>query len=158
MSTSDFTRPYDPNEVEPRWRERELSSPWFHAVDGVDNAQSFTIALPPPNVTGSLHMGHALMLTIQDSIARHARMTGQNTLWLPGIDHAGIATQIVVERELKREGSDRHELGREVHRAGLGVEGPLRRAHLRAAQGDGLVRRLDPLQVHHGPGHVAGRS
>ncbi len=113
MSTSDFTRPYDPNEVEPRWRERELSSTWFHAVDGVDNAQSFSIAIPPPNVTGSLHMGHALMLTIQDSIARHARMTGQNTLWLPGIDHAGIATQIVVERELKREGSDRHALGRE---------------------------------------------
>ena len=96
MSTSDFTRPYDPNEVEPRWRERELGSTWFHAVDGVDNAQTFTIAIPPPNVTGSLHMGHALMLTIQDSIIRHARMTGQNTLWLPGIDHAGIATQIVV--------------------------------------------------------------
>jgi valyl-tRNA synthetase len=113
MSTSDFTRPYDPNEVEPRWRARELASTWFHAADGVDNAQSFSIAIPPPNVTGSLHMGHALMLTIQDSIARHARMSGLNTLWLPGIDHAGIATQIVVERELKREGSDRHALGRE---------------------------------------------
>ncbi len=113
MSTSDFTRPYDPNEVEPRWRARELASTWFQASDDAPHAESFSIVIPPPNVTGSLHMGHALMLTIQDSITRHARMSGRNALWLPGLDHAGIATQIVVERELKREGSDRHALGRE---------------------------------------------
>ena len=69
--------------------------------------------MPPPNVTGSLHMGHALY-TIQDVLIRHARMRGYNTLWQPGIDHAGISTQVVVERQLKREGKTRHELGREA--------------------------------------------
>ena len=114
MPTTDFSRPYDPSEVEPRWRALELGSTWYAAHDGGDPAQAFSIAIPPPNVTGSLHMGHALMLTIQDSIVRHARMSGRNTLWLPGVDHAGIATQIVVERELKREGVSRHDLGREA--------------------------------------------
>ncbi|MEZ4407238.1 MAG: valine--tRNA ligase [Polyangiales bacterium] len=92
---------------------RARDAGWYVAVDTRDNANAFTIAIPPPNVTGSLHMGHALMLTIQDAIVRHARMRGMNTLWLPGIDHAGIATQVVVERELRREGLTRHDLGRE---------------------------------------------
>ncbi len=114
MSSSDFTKPYDPREVEPHWRAQTLASSWFHAVDGVPNAASFTVAIPPPNVTGSLHMGHALTVTIEDAIVRHARMRGLNTLWLPGIDHAGIATQVVVERQLARQNTSRHDLGREA--------------------------------------------
>ncbi|MBL8602791.1 MAG: valine--tRNA ligase [Myxococcales bacterium] len=112
MAPSDFTRPYDPREVEPKWREKTLASSWFHAVDGVSPA--FTLAIPPPNVTGSLHMGHALTITIEDAIIRHARMRGLNTLYIPGIDHAGIATQVVVERQLKLEGKTRHDLGRDA--------------------------------------------
>ena len=76
-----------------------------------------SIQLPPPNVTGTLHMGHAFNQTIMDSMTRHARMLGQNTLWLPGTDHAGIATQIVVERQLEAAGAKRIDLGREIGRA-----------------------------------------
>ncbi|MGR5480509.1 class I tRNA ligase family protein, partial [Vibrio chagasii] len=71
------------------------------------------IQLPPPNVTGTLHMGHAFNQTIMDGLTRHARMSGANTLWVPGTDHAGIATQIVVERQLDAQGVSRHDMGRE---------------------------------------------
>ena len=73
----------------------------------------FSIQLPPPNVTGTLHMGHAFNQTIMDGLVRHARMSGKNTLWVPGTDHAGIATQIVVERQLDAQKVSRHDLGRE---------------------------------------------
>src|SRR5678810_180785 len=77
--------------------------------------QPFCIVLPPPNVTGSLHLGHALTATMQDILIRWKRMSGFNALWVPGIDHAGIATQMVVERELqKKEKKSRHDLGREA--------------------------------------------
>ena len=78
------------------------------------DAPSFTIVLPPPNVTGSLHIGHALDHTLSDTLTRRRRMQGYRTLWLPGMDHAGIATQNVVERELAKEGLSRHDLGREA--------------------------------------------
>ena len=85
---------------------------------------SFCIQLPPPNVTGTLHMGHAFQHTIMDALARHHRMRGDNTLWVPGTDHAGIATQIVVERQLQDAGLSRHDLGRKKFiDAGLGLEG-----------------------------------
>src|SRR5882672_11839678 len=77
------------------------------------DAKPFTIVIPPPNVTGSLHMGHALNNTLQDVLTRYHRMLGEATLWVPGTDHAGIATQNVVERQLQAEGTDRHALGRE---------------------------------------------
>src|SRR6202034_3936436 len=76
-------------------------------------AKPYCIVIPPPNVTGNLHMGHALNDTLQDALARFKRMQGYNVLWLPGCDHAGIATQNVVERELKKEGKTRYDLGRE---------------------------------------------
>src|SRR6478609_4602295 len=75
---------------------------------------SFAIQLPPPNVTGTLHMGHAFNQTIMDALTRYHRMRGENTLWVPGTDHAGIATQIVVERQLEQQGTSRHALGREA--------------------------------------------
>ncbi len=77
------------------------------------NAPVFTIVIPPPNVTGSLHMGHALQHTLMDVLTRYKRMSGFRTLWLPGMDHAGISTQLMVSRALKKEGKTRHDLGRE---------------------------------------------
>jgi valyl-tRNA synthetase len=96
------------NDVYAFWEE----GGYFHAKDVSDNA-SFCIVLPPPNVTGALHIGHALTATVQDLLTRWQRMRGKNALWLPGTDHAGIATQMVVERQLRNEGTDRHTLGRE---------------------------------------------
>jgi len=115
----DFSKPYDPKGVEDRiykrWEASGYFAPEAHRprADNPNNKKSFTIVIPPPNITGSLHMGHALNATIQDILIRKKRMEGFKTLWLPGIDHAGIATQNVVEKELKKEGLSRHQLGRE---------------------------------------------
>ena len=104
---------YSPADVEGRryrlWEERGLFTP-----DAESPAPAFSIVIPPPNVTGSLHIGHALDHTLIDALVRRRRMQGYNTLWLPGMDHAGIATQNVVERELAKEGLSRHDLGREA--------------------------------------------
>ncbi|MEK7493975.1 MAG: class I tRNA ligase family protein, partial [Patescibacteria group bacterium] len=111
-----FLSPYDPKKVE-----REIYARWeksgFFNPDNLPtrkDAQAYAIALPPPNVTGVLHMGHALNATVQDILIRKKRMEGYRTLWIPGTDHAGIATQNVVEKMLKKEGVSRHDLGREM--------------------------------------------
>ena len=110
---ADLPKTYDPSKLERRWYEEWLSRRYFHA-DAAAPKAPFSIVIPPPNVTGSLHMGHALGFTIQDVFARWKRMAAYNAMWLPGTDHAGIATQMVVERELKQtEGKTRHDLGRE---------------------------------------------
>jgi valyl-tRNA synthetase len=109
----ELPKAYEPAEVEPRWYQFWLDQGVFRADDSDEKRDVYVIALPPPNVTGSLHMGHALMGTIEDVLIRHKRMEGKNALWQPGIDHAGIATQLVVERQLQREGKSRHDLGRE---------------------------------------------
>ncbi|MDH5410480.1 MAG: class I tRNA ligase family protein, partial [Alphaproteobacteria bacterium] len=101
-----------PAEVEARHYEKWEQSGDF-AAGTSDNAESYCIVIPPPNVTGSLHMGHALNNTLQDILIRHKRMNGLNVLWQPGTDHAGIATQMVVERRLEAEGIKRRDLGRE---------------------------------------------
>ncbi len=103
---------YKPADIESRWYERWESSGCFIA-DPKSEREPYTIVIPPPNVTGSLHMGHALTDTIQDVLIRWKRMSGYEALWLPGTDHAGIATQTVVERDLARQGITRQELGRE---------------------------------------------
>ncbi|MCR4284199.1 MAG: valine--tRNA ligase [Parcubacteria group bacterium] len=111
--------PYDPKETEGKiyklWEEGGFFAPEAHQPedDNPNSRKSFTIVLPPPNVTGVLHMGHALNSTIQDILIRKKRMEGYKTLWLPGTDHAGIATQNVVEKKLKKEGITRHDLGKE---------------------------------------------
>ncbi len=111
---AELPKAYEPAEVEPRWYQFWLDQGVFAASEAPDDARPvYVIALPPPNVTGSLHMGHALMGTLEDVLVRHKRMQGFNVLWQPGIDHAGIATQAVVERQLRREGLSRHDLGRE---------------------------------------------
>src|SRR5215203_3037325 len=86
---------------------------WFHPPAEGSAAENFSIAIPPPNVTGALHMGHALNGTVQDVLIRLNRMRGRNTMWILGTDHAGIATQAVVEKELVAQGTSRQELGRE---------------------------------------------
>ena len=103
---------YNPQDVETRTYKWWESSGFFKAHDR-STKPPFSIILPPPNVTGFLHLGHALDHTIQDLLIRWKRMSGFNALWLPGTDHAGIATQTVVEKELKKQGTNRHELGRE---------------------------------------------
>ncbi|WP_082343410.1 valine--tRNA ligase [Vulgatibacter incomptus] len=104
---------YEPGDVEQRWYRFWLERGLFHADESSDKPP-FSIVMPPPNVTGSLHMGHAVFVTLQDVLTRWKRMSGFNAMWLPGVDHAGIATQMIVERELKKtEGLSRHDLGRE---------------------------------------------
>jgi len=112
VSEQGFPTAYDPKELEERWYRFWEENGFFYAeVD--DPRPSFCITIPPPNVTGSLHMGHALNHTIHDIVARYKRMKGYNVLVVPGTDHAGIATQVVVEKELAKEGKTRYDLGRE---------------------------------------------
>jgi valyl-tRNA synthetase len=103
---------YEPHEVEARWYQAWEKDGLFHADENSPKPH-YSIVIPPPNVTGVLHMGHALNNTLQDILVRWKRMTGHEVLWMPGTDHAGIATQNVVEKQLVAEGKDRHELGRE---------------------------------------------
>jgi valyl-tRNA synthetase len=106
-----LAKSFEPKAIESHWGPLwEQSSQYEPTLDAAK--PSFSIQLPPPNVTGTLHMGHAFNQTIMDSLTRYHRMLGHNTLWLPGTDHAGIATQIVVERKLQGEGKTRHDLGR----------------------------------------------
>jgi valyl-tRNA synthetase len=110
---TDLAKNYDPLAIESRWYEEWLANRYFHA-DAATPKAPFCIVIPPPNVTGALHMGHALTCTIQDVLTRWRRMAAYNAMWLPGTDHAGIATQMVVERELRAtEKKSRHDLGRE---------------------------------------------
>ncbi len=108
------TTRYDPSEVEGRIFAEWIEGGYFHPSAEGTPEESFSVAIPPPNVTGALHMGHALNGSMQDALVRMNRMRGRNTLWLLGTDHAGIATQAVVEKELKKEGKTRHDLGREA--------------------------------------------
>lgn len=102
---------YEHKEIEARWYAKWQDGGYFKASDESD-AEPYCIVIPPPNVTGQLHMGHGLTFAIQDLLIRWKRMSGFNTLWLPGTDHAGIATQMVVERELQKDGVSRFDLGR----------------------------------------------
>ena len=110
----EIPKTYNPKQAEEhhyaRWEQQGVFAP---EVNKDDRTPTFSIAIPPPNVTGSLHMGHALQHTMMDVLTRYKRMCGYRTLWLPGMDHAGISTQLMVTRELKKEGLTRHDLGRE---------------------------------------------
>ena len=112
MDVEKIAKAYNPKDTEDKWYQVWEEEGYFQAKE--DRAkQPFTIVIPPPNVTGILHMGHALNNTIQDILIRYHRMAGENTLWMPGTDHAGIATQNVVERKLAAEGKTRETIGRE---------------------------------------------
>jgi len=105
---------YDPSQVEQRVFDEWLAAGYFHPSAESGPQESFSVAIPPPNVTGALHMGHALNGTMQDALVRMQRMRGKNALWILGTDHAGIGTQAVVEKELAQEGTSRLEIGREA--------------------------------------------
>src|ERR671921_2040319 len=109
---TELPKPFAPAEIESRWYARWEGEGLFRPER--PEAEPFTIVIPPPNVTGSLHIGHALDNTLQDILVRHARMQGKDSLWVVGTDHAGIATQMVVERNLDSQGVKRAEIGREA--------------------------------------------
>jgi valyl-tRNA synthetase len=112
MSSNLLAKAYSPHKVEKRWYQFWEENGLF-AADEKSSQKSYSIVIPPPNVTGVLHMGHALNNTLQDILCRYRRLRGDNVLWMPGTDHAGIATQNVVEKKMAVEGTDRHQLGRE---------------------------------------------
>ena len=112
MEREDMPKAYEPKETEQKWYRYWEEKGLFRA-EAISGKKPFCIVIPPPNVTGSLHMGHALNNTLQDILCRYKRMKGFNVLWQPGTDHAGIATQNVVERDLASKGSDRHAVGRD---------------------------------------------
>ena len=141
---------FDPRAVERRWYERWESAGWFaHRGDALP---AYCIQLPPPNVTGTLHMGHAFQQTLMDALVRYHRMRGVNTNWVVGTDHAGIATQIVVERQLQEQGQSRHDLGREKfvervwqwkQQSGASIMGQMRRL---GASGNWTYARSDEMR------------
>ena len=136
MNTPQLDKTYDPKAVEARWSQVWNQQGYFHASP-THPGQPYCIAIPPPNVTGSLHVGHALNHSIQDILIRWRRMQGRNVLWLPGTDHAGIATQNVVEKQLMAEGVSRESLGRERF-----IE---RVWQWKAASGDTIIRQQKRL-------------
>jgi valyl-tRNA synthetase len=113
VTLPELPKAYEPKDTEARWYDVWLQRGYFHA-NVTQTGDAFSIVIPPPNVTGSLHIGHAFNNTLQDILTRWRRMDGHNTLWLPGTDHAGIATQYVVERLLAAAGIDRRTIGREA--------------------------------------------
>ena len=135
---AELEKNYNPEDFENKWYELWSSRNLFKADPGSD-ALAFSIVIPPPNVTGTLHMGHALNATIQDILVRWKRMCGYNVLWVPGMDHAGIATQNVVERQIATEGIDRHILGRDAF-----IE---RVWHWKAEYGGRIIHQLKRLGV-----------
>lgn len=112
-SQKELAKSFDPKSIESKWYEFWESHGYYAAGLDQTKHENFCILLPPPNVTGTLHMGHGFNQTLMDALTRYHRMRGDNTLWQPGTDHAGIATQIVVERQLDAQGVKRHDLGRE---------------------------------------------
>jgi valyl-tRNA synthetase len=133
---SEIADRYDPTRVEPHWYGVWEERGYFHA--DVDSPKKpYCIVIPPPNVTGSLHLGHALNNTLQDVLIRYKRMDGYNALWMPGTDHAGIATQYVVERQLEKEGKTKEDLGREAFIA--------RVWQWKEESGDTIIRQLKRL-------------
>ncbi len=112
MSSDVLAKGYVPHDVEKRWYQFWEENQFFAAAES-DSRPGYSIVIPPPNVTGVLHMGHALNVTMQDILCRYRRLCGDNVLWMPGTDHAGIATQNVVEKQLAEEGKSRDQLGRE---------------------------------------------
>ena len=143
---------YNPAAVEDKWYAIWTREKLFHANER-SSKPSYAIVIPPPNVTGILHMGHALNNTIQDILIRLHRMKGCEALWMPGTDHAGIATQNVVERKLRKGGKNRHDLGREAFIEEVWKWKNEHHAdHHRPAQEAGRLLRLGPRAVHHGRG------
>jgi len=114
VAMTEMPTAYDPQAVEPAWYQRWLDRGYFHAPDAGRAARPYAIMMPLPNITGELHVGHALNNSLQDLLIRFRRMQGHAAMWMPGTDHASIAVHVVIERQLAREGLTRHDLGREA--------------------------------------------
>ena len=113
QNTEELSKSFEPSQIESKWYPIWEKRGYFAA--GMNPGKpSFSIQLPPPNITGILHMGHAFNHSVMDSLTRYYRMKGYNTMWLPGTDHAGIATQIIIERQLQEQGLDKRDLGRKA--------------------------------------------
>jgi len=112
-SLANLPSQYNPFETEPKWQ-RFWEEKGFYVADPKAPGEAFSMVLPPPNVTGSLHMGHAFAFTLPDVVVRYKRMRGYNVLWLPGTDHASIAVHTILENQLRQEGKSRFDLGREA--------------------------------------------
>ena len=110
--SKELAKTYDPKGIEDRLYKKWMDNGYFHAKVNPDK-KPFTIVMPPPNVTGQLHMGHALDETMQDILIRFKRMQGYEALWQPGTDHAAIATEVKVTEKLRKEGIDKNEIGRD---------------------------------------------
>src|SRR3989338_5861818 len=111
---SEFDKPYDPKSVEPEMYKKWEESGFFNPDNSPGKrTKPFTIIMPPPNANGSLHIGHAVFVTLQDIMIRFERMRGKKTLWLPGADHAGFETQVVFDKKLEKEGRSRFKIPRE---------------------------------------------
>ena len=163
----ELAKSFEPHAIESRWYPEWERRGYFAAGLDHKNPASFCILLPPPNVTGTLHMGHAFQQTLMDALVRYHRMRGYNTNWVAGTDHAGIATQIVVERQLEAEGKTRHDLGRDaIRQTRVGMEAGVRLHHhapdapARRLGQLGLRRHRRPAQrlLHDGRENVARRG
>ena len=106
----DMPKTYDHASVEQTWYEKWEKSGYFHAAPNPDK-QPYTIVIPPPNITGKLHMGHAMDNTLQDTLIRYKRMSGYETLWMPGTDHASIATEVKIVEQMAKEGTNARGIG-----------------------------------------------
>ena len=155
-SAADLPKSWDPGAMESAIYQTGWT-PGYFTADPSSAKPEYSIVLPPPNVTGSLHMGHALEHTMMDALTRRKRMQGYEVLWQPGMDHAGIATQSVVEKQLAVDGKTKEDFGRELFvEQGVGLEARVRRRHRRPDAPAGRRGRLEPRPVHHGRGPVAG--
>lgn len=141
--------------IRPSWK-KSGQSLWIEEgcfkADPASEKPAYSVVIPPPNVTGVLHLGHVLNNTIQDILVRRARQKGYEALWLPGTDHAGIATQVRVEKDLRQTTCQtRHDVGREaLSEKSVGMEGKARRHHHQPASQAGLLLRLGPRTLHDG--------
>ncbi len=113
QTSKPMPKTFDFKEAEQRIYDWWEENGWFKPEVAADDAESFVISMPPPNVTGVLHLGHALFVSLEDLMIRYERMHGKAALWVPGVDHAGIATQLQVEKMLQAEGTSREQVGRE---------------------------------------------
>jgi len=147
-----LSKSFDPKSAEPLWYDYWLKKRVFHAEDKSEK-KPYCIVIPPPNITGMLHMGHALNNVLQDIMIRFRRMEGYNTLWMPGTDHAGIATQNVVEKHLSAQGISRHDLGREKF-----IEKVWEWKDKWGGEIINQLKRLGTPAFHHGCGTIAGSA
>lgn len=153
-----MNKTYDPKAFEERIYSKWLNKKYFHAAPN-KNKKPFTIVIPPPNITGQLHIGHALDDTIQDSIIRYKRMKGYEALWLPGTDHASIATEVKIVEKMREEGLDKDSLGRDGFlRRAYEWKDRVRRQNRRTTQKNGVLVRLGSPRFYDGRALLARRT